>query len=106
MLPLSPARWLRTRWLGSEWLRGLWGRTIDAPTPTRRSRPSCRPLDIERLEDRTMLSVTHNVSVTGTNVEFSVPPNQGDTNDIYLRSSGDQVQWSEDNSTWQTVQDD
>src|SRR5262245_55491709 len=63
MLPLSSAaKWLRTKWLGSKSLRGLWGRIIDSPSPKRWSSPSERLLSIERLEDRTMLSVVPTVT--------------------------------------------
>src|SRR5262249_8411654 len=91
-------------------LRDLWGRISDSPCPRWSSRPPRRLLSIERLEDRTMLSTIHTVSVTGTpatSVEFGVRTGTVTPTDIYLRTSGGQAQWSDDNgSTWQSIQDD
>ena len=92
MLGLSlVAKWLRTKWLGSKSQRGLVGADDRFSPPQAAVAPSGWLLHIERLEDRTLPSVS--VSVTGSDVKF-VDPNVADT--VYLQTTGGIVSWSSD----------
>ena len=59
--------------------------------------PVWRPR-LEVLENRTVLTVT--AVVSGANVTFFSPLV---TDNVYLQTSGSQVQWSTDDSTWTTL---
>src|SRR5262245_28737605 len=103
MLPVSSAaKWLRTKWLGSKSPRGMWGRIINSPSPKRWSSRPERLLSIERLEDRTMLSVS--LTVTGSDVKFYSPLV---TDDLFVQTLANggspKVQWTTDLVNWQDV---
>ncbi len=85
----------RLRKKGSRVLPGGGGLRSSARPRSRRCRPR---LDV--LEDRTLLAVTATVSSNGLNVTFYSPIT---TDNVYLQTSGSEVQWSTDGSDWTTL---
>ena len=91
---LSNAR----KWLRKKRLRGLRSALGFRASPTPRIR-CCRPL-VDVLENRRLLTVTATVSSNGLNVLFFSAIT---TDNVYLQTSGSQVQWSTDGSSLTTL---
>lgn len=91
---LSDAR----KWLRKKRLRGLRTALGFHASATPRIR-ICRPF-LDVLENRRLLTVTATVSSNGLNVLFFSALT---TDNVYLQTSGSQVQWSTDGSSWATL---
>jgi hypothetical protein len=84
------------KWLRKKSSRDLRN-ALERQSSARLRLPDWRPR-LEVLEDRTVLTVT--AVVSGANVTFISPLV---TDNVYLQTSGSQVQWSTDDSNWTTL---